>query len=240
MKAMQMGRSVVVRHERVANKIDQFVAPSEFSARIMVPLLPADAKVEVIYSPVKLDKPVPADLSKNDTFVFVGRFQPEKDPVLFAEAAKLAGVKAMFVGDGPEMDRVRAVLPDAEYTGWLKGAAVTDKVRSARAVVMPSRWYETAGLAAIDSLSHGVPVIVSDLCAATEFVLDNVNGLHFTGTNVEDLAAKLRQMTGQKSVELGSAAYDRYWANPFTVEDYLTKLIALYGEVLGTKKTSLR
>ncbi len=233
MKGMQMGRGMVVRSKNVTGRIKRYFAVSEFSKNILAPYLPSDAKIDVVYNPVTATDHGPAEIPEGSPFTFVGRMQPEKDPVTLAEAAKIAGVPVRFVGDGPELEKVRVANPDAEITGWLSQSEVIEKVRSARAIVMPSRWYETAGLAILDALSQGLPGIVSQGCAATEFVQDGANGRWFKMGDAESLAQVLKETGIAEARQYGKEAYQRYWQAPYSVANYLAQLTDHYRSVLS-------
>ncbi len=233
MKAMQMGRGMVVRSKNVTGRVDRYVAVSEFSKKILTKYLPANAKVDVVYNPVTATDRGPAEIKEGSPFTFVGRMQPEKDPVTLAEAAKMAGVPVRFIGDGPELEKVKAANPNAEITGWLSQSEVIEKVRTSRAVVMPSRWYETAGLAILDALSQGLPGIVSEGCAATEFVEDRVNGRWFRMADPESLAQVLRETTVSEAQKYGKEAHRRFWQAPYSVSNYIGQLTEIYGSLLS-------
>jgi glycosyltransferase involved in cell wall biosynthesis len=51
-------------------------------------------------------------------FLFVGRIAREKGPLLFAEAARRAGVVPTFVGDGPIREELVRRYPEARILGW--------------------------------------------------------------------------------------------------------------------------
>jgi len=233
MKGMQMGRGLVVRSKNVTGRIDRYVAVSEFSKKILSKYLPRNAKVDVVYNPVTATDRGPAEIVEGSPFTFVGRMQPEKDPVTLAEAAKIANVPVRFIGDGPELEKVKAANPDAEITGWLSQAEVIEKVRTSRAIVMPSRWYETAGLAILDALSQGLPGIVSEGCAATEFVTDGENGRLFKMGDPESLAQVLRETTLDEAQRYGKEAYRRFWQAPYSVSNYIDQLTEIYRSTLS-------
>jgi glycosyltransferase involved in cell wall biosynthesis len=113
----------------------------------------------------------------NDAFLFVGRLSPEKGCLLFAEAARMAGVRAVFAGDGPEGERIREVNPDAVVTGWLGPKEVQDWLGRARCLVFPSLWYECQPLSPMEALARGVPVITGTWNAAAEVVEPGATGL---------------------------------------------------------------
>ncbi len=96
---------------------------------------------------------------------------------MFAEAAQRAGVRAIFVGDGPEADQIRRINPAAEITGWVSPEEVQNRLGTARAVVFPSLWYEGQPLVPIEALLRGVPVVCGRWSAAHEVVEHGVNGV---------------------------------------------------------------
>ncbi|SDF96186.1 glycosyltransferase family 4 protein [Paraburkholderia phenazinium] len=97
----------------------------------------------------------------NNEFVFVGRLDPEKGPDLAAAAARRAGVRLVIIGDGPMMPALRAAHPDVTFCGRLAPEEVARRVRSARALLMPSRYPEPYGLVAAEAMWSGLPVIAS-------------------------------------------------------------------------------
>ncbi|HMS57031.1 MAG TPA: glycosyltransferase, partial [Fimbriimonadaceae bacterium] len=141
-----------------------------------------------------------------------------------------------FVGDGPQSEATRKENPDAVLHGWLSSDLVVERMRQARALVFPSVWYETLGLTVYEAAANGVPAIVSNVTAACDFVEHGVNGLVFRAGDAEDLAQKMAMMTDDEASRMGMAAYDRYWANPMTVESHLTGLLQVYTEALEDRQ----
>jgi glycosyltransferase involved in cell wall biosynthesis len=108
--------------------------------------------------------------------------------------------------------------------------AIRAELRQARALVLPSLWYETLGLVAIEAAAAGVPAIVSDGCAATDYVRHGENGLHFTHASAPALTAALQALAGDDvlAARLGAAAYRWYWDNPWTAARHVDDLLAIY------------
>jgi len=153
-------------------------------------------------------------------FAYVGRLVPEKGLPLLVEAAKQLGDEGFrfhlrFVGDGPERngleDDVRAMglTETVEFTGFLRGAALAKCLRSVHAVVMPSIWEETAGLAAIEQMMLGRLVIGADIGGLGEVVGDA--GLKFEPGSSEGLADCMRQVLRRPAIvkEIGERARAR-------------------------------
>jgi glycosyltransferase involved in cell wall biosynthesis len=85
----------------------------------------------------------------------VGRVAPEKNLEAFL-AAQVPGTKVV-VGDGPDLERLRGLYPDAVFTGALAGEELASAYRAADVFVFPSRT-DTFGLVLIEALACGLPV----------------------------------------------------------------------------------
>ncbi|WP_133770103.1 glycosyltransferase family 4 protein [Enterovirga rhinocerotis] len=174
-------------------------------------------------------------------FLFVGRLSPEKGAALFAQAADQAGIPATFVGDGPSGDELRTRYPGATFLGWKSPAEVRMLMREARALVFPSVWYEGQPLTVLESLAVGTPVIVSDVCAGRESVVDGETGLWFRTSDVGDLARCLTTLSDDALVaRMSRAAYDRYWARPLTLDAHLDRLEEVYAQIAHLQAPALQ
>jgi glycosyltransferase involved in cell wall biosynthesis len=218
---------------RVPARVAHYIAVSDFSLKVMRPWLPPNARTTVLRNPVDCERGEPADVAGNAGFIFVGRFESEKGIRLFAEAVKAAGVPATFVGDGALAADVRAMCPEARFTGWLNREGIRREVRRARALVFPPLWYETLGLVVIEAAAEGVPAIVSDECAATDHVRDGVNGMRFAHGSVESLRRQITSLAQNDGLvrRLGAAAHDWYWRQPWTCERHVTDLLRIYRDL---------
>lgn len=219
----------------VPNRVAHYVAVSDFSLKVLKPWLPSGARVTVVPNPVECVRSEPADVAANNEFVFVGRFETEKGVRLFAEAVRTTGARAAFVGDGALKPDVQTMCPEARFTGWLDRDGIRREVRRARALVFPPLWYETLGLVAIEAAAEGVPAIVSDRCAATDYVRNGENGVHFAHGSVESLSRQITTLARNDTLvrRLGSAAYDWYWQHPWTTGRHVSDLLRIYREVAG-------
>ncbi len=225
MKLMQTARGAKLAREGIENDFDHFIYVSVFSRRIIEPHLPSNTPSTTIYNPVSKDRQ-PKTENRKPIFTYVGRLSQEKGVAGFARAAKAAGVQCQFIGDGPERDAILAANPDAILTGWLSHAEVQEGICQSRAVVMPSLWYETAGLAVIEAISQGVTAIVSKNCASTEYIEHGVTGVTYQGE--KELATVLAAMTDEQAQILGDEAYNRYWQDPLSTRKHLGQLIQVY------------
>lgn len=180
-----------------------------------------------IDNPVRVERREPAAPEAGEAVAYVGRLTPEKGADLVAEAARRAGLPALFIGAGPLEAHLRA--QGAEVLGWMSPEAVeTILRRRARAVCAPSRWVETGPLTVYEALAQGIPVVASRRSGAAEKVADGETGF-VVEPEVEALAGAFRALRDDRLVaRFGRAAYDRYWQAPLTLAAHARALLALY------------
>jgi len=137
------------------------------------------------------------------TFGFVGRFVPEKGLLTLLQAAAfLVAENELFslrlIGDGPERRKLEAFIhenhlePHVNITGFVTGSALEATLADVHVVIMPSIWEETAGLAAIEHMMRGRPVIAAQIGGLTEVVADAA--LTFPAGDADALAALMQRI----------------------------------------------
>ncbi len=229
-KAVRIVRQVVTdRVLRLSAPIYIHVSP--LSQRLLSALLPPASRQFLVPNPCDVRFAPPADPGVADSFIYVGRFTVEKGCLVFAEAAKRAGVRAVFMGDGPEKASITAIYPQAKLRPWGSRHVVAKLIEQARALVLPTICFETFGLSAFEAVARGVPVIVSNTTGATDFVRDAQAGRIVEAGNIEELATALDSLNDAGTARsCGVAAYHEYWRNPFTPERHTSALMATYAQ----------
>jgi glycosyltransferase involved in cell wall biosynthesis len=177
------------------------------------------------------------DYSPGSSFLYVGRLSPEKGLATLVRAAAQSGSELALVGMGPQMEALRrlATTLDAKVTfhGYLRGDALQDAIRSARAVVLPSEWYENAPLSILEAYALGKPIIGARIGGIPELIREGETGLAFASGDVAALAAAMRALTRMPDAaveELGRTA--RRWIETgFTAELYRERVLDIYREL---------
>lgn len=186
-----------------------------------------------IDNPVASPEGAPSEPARGDCFAYVGRLTREKGADLVAEAAAKAGMRALFIGAGPLEESLRA-MPQVEVMGWQSPDAVAAILRRrARALVAPSRWFETGPLTVYESLAAGIPVIASNRSGAAAAVLDGVTGFVVEPETTSVASAMTEFARDDLTNRLGRAAHARYWAAPMSAARHAEKLKSLYEFVTG-------
>ncbi|MEO0278065.1 MAG: glycosyltransferase family 4 protein [candidate division WOR-3 bacterium] len=233
-KLWRVSRQVVQKYLGFTpDGIKDFIAVSDFSKAILETFLPKNARIYTVNNPIDVSKSDPVSVHRNNFFVYVGRLSREKGPHLFAKAASILGLNAIFIGDGPLRDEISSICPSAEITGWLPRKEVYRLLNSARALIFPSLCYETQGLVVLKAAAMGVPVIVSNTSAARDLVADGLTGLWFKSGDLNDLIMKIQVLQNPDiAKKMGQMAYERYWQNPLTIDRHISQLEECYKKVL--------
>jgi glycosyltransferase involved in cell wall biosynthesis len=229
-------QAVQARPGRLPGGIRHFITVSDASADTLGPLLPAGATLHRVDNFTDVAKGPPADVERHRSIVYVGRLSPEKGPLLLASCLAALKLPGVFVGDGELAAAIQACYPSAELAGWLAPDAVLQRMREARALVLPSLWYETQGLVVAEAAANGVPSIVPDTSAARDWVSDGVTGLWFRCGDEASLRAAITRVmdSPELAASFGRAAYERFWASPPTLDRHLGHLERVYGTVIQT------
>ena len=178
-------------------------------------------------------------------FVFLGRLAPEKgvDTLLEAWRGGAGSLEPLtVVGSGPSEAALRAAAPPGvRFLGDVASDRVPDLIRSARAVMIPSRWEEAAvPRVALEAYACGVPVISSDRGALPEGVIHGETGLIVPADDPVAWRDATVTMTDDGTVErLGSGAF-AMWRERYGPEAGLAALESLYDEAVDALDPSTR
>jgi len=216
-----------------ANGVDRFVVPSRFYLEKLVEWGWPRERFTYIPNFVDLEN-LQASNAPGDAYVFMGRLTAEKGVATFVRAVAASGVRGRVVGTGPEEEKLRALSQtigaDIDFLGYQHGDALFNILRSARAMVLPSEWYENAPISIMEAYALERPVIGARIGGIPELIRENETGAMFPSGDHLALAEKLRQfdaMPRAKIHAMGKAG--RAWmASEFTARHYLQRLLELY------------
>jgi glycosyltransferase involved in cell wall biosynthesis len=152
-----------------------------------------------------------------------------------ANASSQANVGLDVIGTGPaEADlRRRAADSDVRFLGFLAGAKLHEAVAAARAVVVPSEWYENAPLAVLEAAALGKPLVVARIGGLPELVAEGRSGWTFEPKSVPALAERLRFVAELPDDDVAAAglAARRRIEHEFSPARYLERIRAVYSRL---------
>lgn len=177
---------------------------SEYAARA---LHGRNRRHRVIYGGVDLERHPPRPEPVHDgSALFLGRVLPHKG-IHFLVAGLPPEVPLHVVGPTPDpayLDRLRSLAAGKEvhFHGPLPDAEVIERLGRAMALVHPTPVdehgsagvHELFGLALVEAMARGCPVIASDAASLPEIVEPEVNGLLVPPNRPEAIGAALLQL----------------------------------------------
>jgi glycosyltransferase involved in cell wall biosynthesis len=171
------------------------------------------------------------------SFLYFGRLSKEKGISTFIKAAVKASVPVWIVGDGAEERSIRTLSEELggniKFFGFLSGEKLHNVIRSSRAVVLPSEWYENAPVSVLEAYALGKPVVGARIGGIPELIRDGETGYTFESGSVDDLASTLetvRDLPDSKIDEMGK--YGRNWVEKeFTLKLYVQRVQQIYREL---------
>ena len=170
---------VLHRARRSYDAVDFVLAPSRFYRDKLVEF--GVAAERVVHLPNFLDGEEPTVNTSpfgKGYYLYLGRLSEEKGVGTLLEAFEGTALPLVIVGTGPLEDSVRAAvaskqLDNITLAGFRTGQELTDIVGNARAVILPSEWYENGPYAAIEALRLSRPLIGADIGGIPELIDGN-------------------------------------------------------------------
>ena len=145
--------------------------------------------------------------------LFVGRHDPQKglDIALSAVSRLTRTDLTLHIVGEPVVSRDREQLtqPNLKVHGWLPREEVFALMERVDALIMPSRW-EGFGLAAVEAMRAGIPVIASDAGALPEVVEHGQTGYIFPSEDERSLTKILEELKVPALMKMGQTARIRY------------------------------
>jgi glycosyltransferase involved in cell wall biosynthesis len=177
------------------------------------------------------------DFLPGDYFLYFGRLAPEKGVTTLLHAASKAGVKLKIAGTGPEESALHnlqgELRGDVEFLGYRSGESLHSLIRSARAVVLPSEWYENAPMSILESYASGKPVIGANIGGIPEMIEEGQTGWCFESGNIEALATVLSRVKAMPAFVVTSCGRaGRELTNQrFNRQQYVEAMLGVYSQL---------
>jgi glycosyltransferase involved in cell wall biosynthesis len=171
-----------------ADRVDQFVAISNEIQQRIKKYYRRDSTV--IYPPVETERFAPAS-SHDDYFLSVGRLVPYKRVDLAVQACTRLGLPLKVAGQGRDLARLEALAgPTVEFLGYVSDEELSELMARCKAFLFPGA--EDFGIAPIQAMAAGRPVIAYAYGGALDTVIEGVSGTLFHEQSVPALVEALQ------------------------------------------------
>jgi glycosyltransferase involved in cell wall biosynthesis len=232
---------------------DRFLTVSAYSARELA--APA-SRTRIVYGGADPVRFSPDPDARRRGVLFVGRLTPHKGVDRLIEALpENSELRAVGSGghdpnpperDYPNLLRRLASQRRVEFLGVVDDADLPALYRGAQVVALPSVHVtcygrkiavsELLGLAAIEAMASGTPVVASRLGGLSEVVEHGITGFLVEPGNIAELRWRLAQVLGDRRLakRLGRNARERFLGR-FTWRACADRCLAAYSELVDTR-----
>jgi glycosyltransferase involved in cell wall biosynthesis len=150
----------------------------------------------VIYPPVDLGR-FPFSEKKGEYLLAVSALVPYKRLDFAVQACTALNERLIVVGTGPEEGRLRAIAgKSVEFAGWADDASLASYYAGCSAFLFPGE--DDFGIAPVEAMSCGKPVIAYGGGGALETVVEGKTGVFFrerSSASLRDAIERFRGMT---------------------------------------------
>jgi glycosyltransferase involved in cell wall biosynthesis len=148
-----------------------------------------DRDAEVIYPPVDVDGITPSTVDDGYLLMAARMLAYRRLDIAIGAATRL-GRELVVVGDGPERSRLQAMAgPSVRFLGRVDRPMLVDLMRRSHAYLVPGE--EDFGIAPVEAMAAGKPVVALARGGATETVLDGRTGILFDSPTVDGMASAM-------------------------------------------------
>jgi glycosyltransferase involved in cell wall biosynthesis len=198
-----------------------------------------DVDWTIVYNGLTLGG-APLERRRTDALCFVGRVAIEKGIVEAIEIARIADrplrIAAKIAPTGVEHEYYEEVFKPAleaagssvEFLGEVTGPERDELLAESYAALMPGSWPEPFGLAAIEALACGTPVLARRVGGLPEIIRDGVDG--YFGDDATELAYFVPEVETLDRRAIRASVVERFSASRMA-DGYE----ALYRRVLGER-----
>jgi phosphatidylinositol alpha 1,6-mannosyltransferase len=164
---------------------------------------------------------------------YVGRLAREKEVERLRVLSGRPGIKLVIVGDGPLRSTLEKSMPDATFTGVLRGEELAQAFATLD-VFVHTGLNETFCQAIQEALASGVPVVGPAAGGPLDIIQHRQNGLLWSPEHPESLAGAVQQLHEDVLLRRLLASHGRTSVVGRTWSSVMNDLVDHYQAVIGT------
>ena len=205
------------------------------------------SRIEVCAPAPRPVDPLTSTFSSRNLLVFAGQVIRGKgvDVLLRALSKVRAPFEAIILGDGnhrgycEKLSHQLRLEGRVKFQGFVPQEELQQFYREATAVLFPSVWPEPMGLAGIEAMRNGLPVVAFDVGGVGEWLTDGETGWLVEPMNIRMYAEKIDSLLADKKLAraMGARGFARF-ERDFEFADYIAILEALLQRVAHERKVA--
>lgn len=175
--------------------------------------------------------------------LFVGRLSKEKgiDDLIQAFSnlrLLIPQLVLTIVGEGPEKKYILNLVEKLNLTkhvnivGNVKRENLNNYYHNSTVVVIPSRWVENCPMVALESITHGKPLIVPYAGGLKDMIKNDISGYFYERNSIEDLSAKLYKLLSDKKKIIRFSKFQLESSELYTGKHHLKEIQFVYNSLL--------
>lgn len=179
----------------------------------------------VVHPPVNVERWTPQPTGERSGYIVWGRHVPYKRFDLAIQAANQLKAPLTVVGSGVDTDRLKKLAgPTVKFTGRVSDKELVRLAQTSKAFLFPNE--EDFGIAAVEALAAGTPVIAYAKGGALDIVQDGESGVLFPDQTVDSLVAAIKRF---ETLSFSPATLNRK-AKRFDKGLFATKMKKIVGD----------
>lgn len=177
----------------------------------------------VIPNPIKLTKQETIKKKGKVKILFIGKLDPSKGIQNIIPLIDYNKAEFLVAGYGPMENMVKN--SPAKYLGWTEPSKAYSH---ADIVIVPSLWEEPFGRTAIEAMSHGIPVIASNIGGLKDIVINGKTGFLVEPKNITEWKSKINLLVNNLKLrqEMGKNALNA--AKQYSIEKIAKQVREVY------------
>lgn len=172
-----------------SKEVDSFIAISHYIARRIQKYYHRSSKL--VYPPVKIFS-LPENNTPREYYLCVSTLSQYKNIELVIRTFAKSKEKLIIAGDGPDRQRLEAIAAknsNIKFVGRVSEEQKVELLQGAKAFIFPS--IEDFGIAPVEALSTGTPVIALRAGGLLETIQEGKTGIFFDTATTQSLQAAL-------------------------------------------------
>ncbi len=169
--------------------------------------------------------------------IYAGRLDKLKGVDILFEAWKQMGDDApelVVCGTGPLGKWCKQFVADnhlekIKLMGAVSNAEVRNLIATAKALILPTQWYEGFPMSIVEAFSVGTPVIGSDIGNVGDMIREGISGVKFDRNSSKALIDAIHILQNNQD-DLYEKVYEYYLSN-YSAEMNYVHLMEIYGKV---------
>lgn len=196
-----------------SHDVDLFLANSQNVADRIKQIYHRQSKV--VYPPVHVERFATKRVAHPDGFVTTSRLVPYKHIDILVEACTRLQVKLTVFGEGPLRSRLeKKAGPTIHFAGFAREKELVKAYSQARAFLFAAD--EDFGIAPVEAMAAGCPVIAYNAGGAKETVNPLVSGVLYGEQTVDSVVQAIQQFDHSSFTSTKIAA----WARQFSAQHF--------------------